>query len=272
MDLNWIQKIMLLRLLKKESPDSYKTSSPEEEQMDYDFIYVHGSTKEHKDALILSWDESKDLVNYMWWPEDAHGVRGTDATCASSDLIWEALNVRQRYRTWDIRYSTIRVAYLHDVLHLPLIKWRLQKIRNLFLRPVDADYRIKLLKTIVKMHDNQEPITTHELLAKIHGSAIRLSSEYYRLQKNLEFLLDSLKDSGDIVHKDEEDPIHFFGYGTIAPAPKSLSTIATYNEDHRRHKDMIKMSGKQLWVGWAMFALAAVTLIVELGKQFNIWK
>lgn len=272
MKLNSSQKIMLRRLLKKESPDSYTTSAPEEEQIDYDFIYVHGSTNEHKDALLLSWDEPNDLVNYMWWPEDAHGVRGTEATCPSSDLIWDTLNVRQRYRTWDIRYSTIREAYLHDVCHLPLIKWRLQKIRNIFLRPVNADHIIRILKTIIEMHDKQESITTHELLARIHGSAIRLSGEYYRLQKNLEFLLDSLKDSGDLVYKNEGDPMHFFGHGEIAPTPKSLSTIATYNEDSRRHKDMVKMSGRQLWVGWAMFTLAAVTLIIELGKQFKLWE
>jgi hypothetical protein len=272
MSLTWVQKAMLRRLLKKESPDSYTTSSPEEEQMGYDFVYVHGSTNEHKDALILSWDEQDDSVNYMWWPEDARGVRGTESKCTSSDILWESLNVRQRYRTWDIRYSTLQEAYLHDIFRLPLVKWRVQKIRNVFLRPVSADHRMGLLKTIVKMYDKQEPITTHELLAKIHGSAIRLSGEYYRLQKNLEFLLDSLKESGDLIYKDENDPIHFFGHGAIAPTPKSLLTIATHNEDSQRHKDMVKMSKRQLWVGWAMFALAAATLTVELGKLFELWK
>jgi hypothetical protein len=188
MKLKWTQKIILRRLLKKESPDRYTTSVSEEEQMNYDFMYVLGSTNEHKDALFLSWDESKDLIKYMWWPEDADGVRGTEATCASSDLIWDTLSAKQRYRTWDTRYSTIREAYLYDVFHLQLIKWRIQKIRNIFLRPVTADHRMPILKTIIKMYDNQEPITTNELLAKIHGSAIRLSGEYYRLQKNLEFI------------------------------------------------------------------------------------
>jgi len=272
MKLNLIQKIMLRRLLKKESPDSYKTSAPEEEQMKYDYAYIHGSTEEHNDALILSWDEPNDLVNYMWWPEDAHGVRGTEATCSSSDIIWGTLNVRHRYRTWDIRYSSIREAYLHDLCFLPLIKWRLQKIRNTFLRPVNADHRILILKTIIEMYDKQESITTHELLARIHGSAIRLSGEYYRLQQNLQFLLDSLKDSGDLMYKNEDDPIHFFGHGEIAPTPKSLSTIAQHNEESRRHKDMVKMSKRQLWVGWAMFTLAAVTLTVELGKLLKLWE
>lgn len=263
---------MLRRLLNKESPESYTTSSSEEKQMGYDFAYVHGSTKDHKDALFLSWDEEKDSVSYMWWPEDADGVRGSEAKCTSSAIVWETLNVRQRFRTWDIRYSSIREAYLHDLFHLPIIKWRVQKLRNIFLRSVNADHRMGLLKTIVEMYDKQEPITTHELLARIHGSAIRLSGEYYRLQQNLDFLLDSLKESGDLVYKNEDDPIHFFGHGAIAPTPKSLLTIATHNEESRRHKDMVKMSKRQLWVGWAMFALAAATLTVELGKLFQIWE
>tara|TARA_B110000902_G_C14281473_1_gene577019 strand:- start:1531 stop:1695 length:165 start_codon:yes stop_codon:yes gene_type:complete len=54
MNLICIKKIMLRRLLAKDSPDSYTLSSPETEQMNYDFAYVHGSTSVHKDALLLS--------------------------------------------------------------------------------------------------------------------------------------------------------------------------------------------------------------------------
>lgn len=271
MRLNWAQRIMLRRLLEKESPDSYTTSTPENEQLSYDFAYVYGSTTEHQKAFISSWDEDKDLITYMWWPEDAPSGRGSEATCSSSELVWDTLNVRQRYKTWDIRYSTIQKAFIHNALHLPLIRWWLQKARNIFLRPVNADHRMRLLKTIVELHDKQEPITTHELLAIIHGPAIRLSGEYYRLYKNLQFLLDSLKDSGDLVYTNQGNPIQPPRNGAISPTPKSLLTIATHNEDSRRHKDMVRMSRRQLWVGWAMFALAAVTLIVELGKLFKIW-
>jgi hypothetical protein len=87
----------------------------------------------------------------------------------------------------------------------------------------------------------------------------------------LSLYLDSLEDSGDLEYKEKEDPIHFFGYGTIAPTPKSLSTIATYNEDRRKHNDMVTMSRRHLWVGWAMFSLAAATLIVKLDEIFKLW-
>lgn len=260
---------MLRRLLKKESPNSYTTSLPEKEQIAYNYAYVHGSTKEHKDALICAWDESKDIVQYMWWPEGAQAVKGTGASCKFSDIKWDSLNVRHRFRTWDISYGSLAEAFRHDLLHIPLLKWWLQKIRNRSLRPIKPDHRMGLLQLIVEMHSNQEPITTHELLSKTHGSALRLSSDYYRHQKDLQFILDSLKESGDLIYKNANDPIHFFGHGEVAPSPKSVSTIAGFNEDLRRHKDMVKMSGRQLWLGWAMFAIAAATLFVELRKWIN---
>lgn len=269
MELGFIKKLILHRLLEKESPDSYMTSLPEKEQIKYDYAYVQGSTEDHMDALICSWNEPEDIIQYMWWPEGAQAVRGTDATCKFSELKWETLNVRHRFRTWDIRYGTLSEAFWHDLLRLPLLKWWFQKLRNSLLRPINPDHRMDLLKLIVDLHSKQKPMTAHDLLAKIHGSALRLSNDYGRHQKDLEFLLESLKDSGDLIYKDENDAIHSLGHGKIAPTPKSVSTISVFNEDLRRHKDMVKMSGRQLWLGWAMFAIAAVTLFVELRKWRN---
>ncbi|MEM7208225.1 MAG: hypothetical protein AAF434_10395 [Pseudomonadota bacterium] len=271
MELAWLKKITLCRILDKESPDRYTISAPEAEQQSYDYAYVHGSTVKHKDCLFLSWDESEEVVSYMWWPEDAQNQRGTDASCSLEQIIWSTLNVRHRYKTWDIRYTSIHEAFLHDFLFLPAVRWKYQKFRNLFLRPVNADHRIGLLKSIIEMYDKQESITAHELLAKIHGSAIRLSSEYSRLQKNLQFLLDSLKDSGDIYYDDSNKTKMLLGRSEIVPTPKSLKTIASHNEDARRHRDMVRVSRGQLILGWSMFALAAVTLLVEIGNVFHFW-
>ncbi len=266
--MNWdfFRRIILRRLLKKPSPDSYTISLPENEQKNYDFISVLGSTNEHKDAYIRAWDVRGDTVSYMWWAEGATNVRGTEATCKFVDLKWNTLNVRHRYRTWDIRYSKIYEAFWHDILHLPLLKWWLQKLRNIFLRPVSPDYRMDLLKLIIRLHSRQVPITIIDLLVNIHGSAIRLSNDFSQHQKHLQFLLDSLKDSGDVLLRNENNTMQFIDGGTILPTPKSAATIATFNEDLRRHRDVVKLSKRQSWLGWVMFAIATVTLIVEVRK------
>ncbi len=260
------RKLVLRRLLKKPSPESYTISLPESEQKKYDFMSVLGSTNEHEDAYVRAWDEREDVVSYMWWAEGAPNVRGTETTCKFADLKWNTLNVRHRYRTWDIRYSKVFEAYWHDILHLPRLKWWLQKLRNVFLRPVSPDYRMDLLKQIVDMHSRQLPITLVDLLVNIHGSAIRLSSDFFQHQQNLQFLLDSLKDSGDVLLRDENNAMQFLGESRIVPTPKSATTIAIFNEDARRHQDVVKLSKRQLWLGWAMFAIAAVALIVEVRK------
>lgn len=261
-----IQKIILSRLLKKPAPERYSISLPASQQKSYDFLSVIGSTAEHEDAYILSWDKDNDVVSYMWWPEGAAGVRGNNASCKFADLKWETLNVRHRYRTWEISYNKLSEAFYHDLLHLPWFKWWLQKLRNKFLWPVSPDYRMTLLKQIVEMHSRQLSITAEDLLISIHGSTIRLSSDYYRHYKNLAFLLESLKNSGDVLLKDENNAIHFVGRGSIVPTPQAASTIATYNEDARRHRDIVKLSKRQLWLGWGMSAIAAVALFVELRK------
>ena len=257
---------MLRRLLRKPSPEQYTISLPEEEQKNYDFISVLGETTDHTGAYIQSWDEENDIVHYMWWPEGVGGVRGTDAECAFTDIKWDTLNVRHRYRTWGIKYGKVSEAYWHDILRVPWWKWWLQKFRNRFLVPVRPDYRMRLLKQIVDMHSQQMTITQEDLLVWIHGTTIRLSNDYHRHHKDVEFLLESLKESGDVILKDENNAAHFLGRGQILPAPQSARTIAEFNEDVTRHRDMVKLSKRHLWLGWAMFAIAAVTLFVELRK------
>jgi hypothetical protein len=271
------RKISLRRILKKPFPDRYTVSLPENQQKSYDFLSARGSTSEHADAYIKSWDEHRDVVSYLWWPKGTKDGKGTEAECSFTDLKWETLNVDQRYRTWDIRYTSVTKAYFHDLLRIPWCKWWIQKLRNRFVVPVKPDDSIQLLIRIVDLHSHQASITTDGLLEDIHGSAIRLSSDRHRHLQNLKFLLDSLNESEDIVFRDEnknannfvgDRPI-FFGGGQIGPTPRSASTIAEYNEQVARHRDVVTLAKRQLWLGWAMFSIAFATFFVELRKYFE---
>lgn len=251
------RKMVLSRLLKKPSPERYSISVPEHEQRAYNFFSVLGSTVEHDEIYVNGWDKTTDVVKYMWWSKGSPGIKGTDATCTFNGLKWETLTVRHTYRTWDIRYSNITEAFWHDILKISWCKWHIQKIRNLFLSQVNPDYRIQLLKKIVDKHNRLAEMTTHDLLIDKHGSAIRLSSEYYRHHTNLEFILSSLIQSGDLEPRKDNK---------IVPTPKSISTIAEFNEQITRHRDTVKLARGQFWLGCAMFVIAAVTLFVEIRK------
>lgn len=192
---------------------------------------------------------------YWWWSKDTNENSATESKCKFSDLKWDTLNVRHRYRTWEITYNKISEAFLHDLLRLPWFKWWLQKLRNKFIRPVNPDYRMELLKLIYDMHSKQLNITIRDLLIQKHGPAIRLSNEYYKHYKNLQLIIDSLEASGDIQTKNG-----------ITPTPIAVSTIANYNEGIMRHQDIVKLTKRQLFLGWGMFAVAAVTLFIEISK------
>lgn len=257
---------MLRRLLAKPSPRRYSLSAPIEMQRGYDFLTVLGATNDHNDAMLVSW-EPQDNVSYMWWDEGAVNVAGEDATCIFNEIQWESLSVRHRFITWDIVYDSLLEAYLHDVFRLQRIKWIYQIIRNKSLSPIQPDYRIQLLRLILTKYSESEPITENNLLLEIHGSAIRLSSDYYRHEQDLRFLLQSLSDSGDVLLRNEHNSSGFFRSGNIRPTPKALTTIADFDEDSRRHKDVVTLTRRQLFLGLGMFSLAAVTLFVELFRN-----
>lgn len=88
------------------------------------------------------------------------------------------------------------------------------------------------------MHRYGIAITKQDLLEKVHGTAIRLSSDKTQHKNNLKFLLDSLKETGDILLKDDDNMIHFYNGGDIVPTPHSAHTIAEYNEKFR-HQNLL---------------------------------
>jgi len=115
----------------------------------------------------------------------------------------------------------------------------------------------------VQANSAGEPVTKDGLLIGIHGSAIRLSSDYYRHYQDLRFLLESLQTSGDVILKDDMNSWDFLAGGDIRPSPQALETIAAHELDKQRHRDIVKLTRRQLFLGWAMFAIASATLIVE---------
>ena len=262
-----LRKVMLRRLLKKPSPKTYSISAPEEEQKDYDFIMVRGTACNHKDSLLRSWNEKDNKIGCIYWPpENPIGTLGEEFECAFDELAWKSLYVEHRYRTWDKFYNNVFEAYLHDFFRVSFFHWWYQKFRNRSLVPVNPEYRILLLKTIVDKRSLQVDIKQNDLLRELHGPTIDLSTDKYRHLQDLEFLLYSLRDSGDIVLKDTNDKTYRdrFDGNEILPTPQAISTIVAFNQDETRHSDMVKLSKRQLWLGWGMFAIAAVTLIVEV--------
>lgn len=257
------KKIILRRLLAKPVPERYTTSLPVEQQKGYDFISVHGQTKEHDDCLLRSIDDRSDRVSYFWWDREAGGTTAQNADCAYADVVWGSLSVEHRYITWEFRYRSLTEAFWHDLLRIPKVKWIFQRYRERFLKPIRPNLKMSLLERIVEEHSAGSSITIDFLLIAIHGGGVRLSSDNYRHRSNLVFLLAALQESGDVLVKDRNNQNEFIGHGDVKPTPHAISTLAEYSLEKRRHQDVVRLTRYQLFLGWAMFAVAAATLIVQ---------
>ena len=163
---------------------------------------------------------------------------------------------------WDIKYGTLTQACFHDILRLPKVKWIVQWIRDRFLQPIKPNFQMRLLERLVELHSAGKATTVDEMLVEIHGSAVRLSNDNYTYRKNLDFLVDSLVDSGNAIRKTDDNEPYFIEGENIKPTPKAISTLAEFEIETTRHRDSIRLTRYQLFLGWAMFAIAAATLIV----------
>ena len=187
------KKRILQRLLAKPVPERYSISAPEKDQWHYDFFSVHASTHKEKDLLLQKLDETSGILTCLFW-QDADAAP-EKITCRIEDVPWETISVKQRFRTWDIRYGSAREAYWHDLLRLPRLRWRWQRIREWFIKPITPDFRMELLRVIVDEHRKGTAITPQFLLEVVHGSRIYLARQIYHHLKDINFFFESLKRS-----------------------------------------------------------------------------
>mgnify|MGYP003627900332 CR=1 FL=1 len=260
-----MKKRILKKLLVKPTPLRYSLSAPYEVQKSYDFFSVTGSVRDHEDALLTSCRED-GTFDYIYWAGEDRDP--TNDNCSFEDIIYETLSVRHRFRTWDIRYDSLREAYIHDLARLPLLKWHYQKLRNLFIKPILPSYRIKILKLILHNHQNGKSNSLHSILEALHGPAIRLSSDRQQHEQDLRFQLESLALTEDVVTRNRDNDLEFIGRRNdfVRPRPGAITTIAEYDMNMMNHHDTKKLASMQLVLGFGMFILAAVTFLVELLK------
>ena len=262
------KKHILSRLLAKPVPERYSLTAPPEILYKYDWIAVNGSTTEHNDVLLRGIDCANDEITYFYWDKESPESTAQEAKCALDDILWDTLSASHTFRSWRVKYDTLHEAYIHDLLNLQKAKWLLQGIRDRLIRPIKPNYRIQLLSHIVDLHNSEKPIHHQSLLVKTYGGGILLSKDNYRYYKELNFMINSLVQSGDIIERNQQNEMDFLGEeSTIRPLPQALETLANYEVEEARHRDMVSLSRAQIFLGIAMFALAAATLYLQLYER-----
>lgn len=259
-----LRKRILDRLLRKPVPKSYSISAPTKEQLHYDWISVHGATKTHSYVLLRARDKNTDRITYWWWDSEESTSTAKEGECAYWEVEWDSLRASHRFRTWDITYGSLAEAYLQDLLRLPVAKWHIQRIRSKFIRRVAPNFQIRLLQVLLDLHQKNAKIYLWDLVARIYGGAVRLSDQNYAYYKQLEFLIDSLVESGNAKRKTPENSIDFIGCGDVVPTPKAITTLAAHDWERRKLNASVWLGRCQLLLGLGMLALAAATLYLRL--------
>ncbi len=122
---------------------------------------------------------------------------------------------------------------------------------------------MKLLAILLELHQESKPILLWDLLVRVYGGAIRLCDEQYTYFKQLEFLVDSLVESGNAQRKSAENEIEFLGRGDVVPMPKAITTLAAYEWEKTKLATTTLMARCQLLLGIGMLAMAAATVYMK---------
>lgn len=253
------------RLLAKPVPESYSLSPPPELLKTYDWLIVSGATTNHSDVQFRSFNPDMNMVSYLFWTTDTPGVRAQIGECTFEDVLLESLTVTHVFRSWNVSYESLREAYFYDVFRIQRIKWFAQLVADSLIRPLKPGHRIRLLREIVNTHQAQQAIRIDDLMVKIYGKGVRLSRERYRYQQAIEFILESLVVTNDIVRRANSGDVWFaMNDSFVMPTPRALVTLANEENERRRHNDSISLARCQLFLGLGMLGLAAATLLVEV--------
>ena len=259
------KKLILSRLLAKPVPERYSLTASTEVMHKYDWIAVNGSTAVHDQVLLREINSSNGEVTYFYWDKESPNLTAQEAKCSLDEVLWDTLRASHTFRTWSVKYGSLQEAYIHDLINLQKLKWLIQGVRDRLIRPIKPNYRIQLLSHIVELHNSEKPIHHQSLLVRAYGGGVLLSKDYYRFYKELSFMLNSLVQSGDIIERNQQNKMEFFGEeSTIHPLPQALETLANYEVERTRHRDTVSLSRAQIFLGIAMLALAAATLYLQL--------
>ncbi|MDP2030486.1 MAG: hypothetical protein Q8K12_12675 [Thiobacillus sp.] len=156
---------------------------------------------------------------------------------------------------YEFKYHSALQLLIHEFLLLPRFDiWR-DKLTQYFFNKqrLVRKERINVLRLILEatVRERRFTISSVSLASRLYSNRWVFHPDKDEMLSYCTLLLDSLASSGDIV--DERGSYRF--------APQALSTLAQYEEDERKHRDMIR---QQSALKWLTVALVVVGLIQAL--------
>lgn len=177
------------------------------------------------------------------------------------ELSKYAFRAERHLRGYEFKYGSPLDFVIHQLTFRPQLQILADRAeRSAFnRRTLTRVHRIKLLRYLVeKRIDNPEHTSgAIGIVTDIYSNRWATHPEGDRMQNYFELALDSLVESGDLTKKG----IYY------QAAPKALSTLASLEEEERRHVEQIT---QQRWLKTLTAALVLVG-VVQVLIQFLSW-
>lgn len=220
------------------------------------------------DCFVVTLSESIGNWSLLIDSAGPHGVEGRWLEAGSYDrpvgIPWTNLRDAEFQCThflglFEFEYRSPQTLLLREQLLLPrleVLRDRVTQMRFNRLRLVRKD-RIEILRLVLESSIEKASFQTSSvtLAANLYSNRLFFHPEKEQMINHCSLLLESLVASGDLAHKD----------GVYKLAPKALHTLSQYEEDDRRHKDML---AQQKALKWLTLSLIFVGLL----QAYAGWK
>jgi hypothetical protein len=239
--------------MRRVAPDQIPRSLPRAAGIDYFSLTINGRDNE--------WSLLVDTVT----PEGASG-RWLDGNTYSvpAGVSWESaldasIDCSHYIGVYEFQYKSPLVLLFRELLLLPRIeifKDRLQQKQFNRQRLVRRE-RIAILKLVAEeaLRSRNYRANSVTLAAQLYSNRVFFHPEREQMLNYCSLLLDSLASSGDLTLDNHAYRL----------APRALQTMATHEEEDRRHRDML---AQQRAAKWLTFALIFVGLL----QVYASWK
>ena len=243
-------RFALKRAAKKPAPDRIPLSGPRTRGLDCYTVFISG--EEEAWSILLDQVCRNGLVG-RWW----NGERFEHSCCIPwSQLKGATYKFSHYVGPYEFRHSTPQSFLASELLNTYRFWILRNQIEQFFFnrRRLARAERMTALKLILErtLANHNYQTSAVAFLTELHSDRWVFHPDKEQHRSYCTLLLDSLVESGDLKKVEISYRL----------SPKALLTIASYEEEDRRHRDSLRQQRALSWLTFALFAVGAIQLVL----------
>lgn len=255
--MNTIQILTLKHLLKKPTPSKIPRSGIGAESVDCNVVYLRSQKQSW--TLLLEKICHHGVTGKYWNNNEALG-----AVSIPFNLMGEfEFDITHFYGPYDLRYHSINQYLLKGIVPINKAKILIGKGQQFLFNKKELirSERIEVLKIILEKELDEGGYETSSLSLStlLHTEKWVFHPDKTRQQRYYNLLLESLKDSGDLIKTTYAFKL----------SSKALITISQFEEDQKKHRENIQQSKSMRRLTFALIFVGLIQASVTLYGIFQ---